>query len=253
MSQDPRVDDTVERIVVNRAESIAAGFQRIVQLVIGLSVVTAGVLFTLDNLGILNARDYLRFWPVVFVAIGAGLIIQGQTPRRYLAGGFWILIGSVMLSRRLGLTDLNLWDFWPFVLIAVGSRIVWHGFHGSTWPRTAVDNISRVSSTAFMGGFGRKIVSQEFRSADLTALMGGGKIDLRDAALADGQAILNLFVLMGGFEIIVPDTWKVIMEISPFMGGFEDKTRPNPGDTAPRLYVRGFVMMGGVEVKNPRY
>jgi hypothetical protein len=57
---------------------------------------------------------------------------------------------------------------------------------------------------------------------------------------------------MGGFEIIIPPTWKVIMEISPFMGGFEDKTRPNTTDTAPRLYVRGFVMMGGVEVKNPR-
>jgi predicted membrane protein len=252
MSQDPKIDDAVERIVVNKAESIAAGFQRIVQLVIGLGVVTAGVLFTLDNLGILRARDYLRFWPIVFVAIGAGLIIQGQTQRRFLAGGFWILLGVLMLSRRLGLTDLNVWDFWPFILIAVGSRIVWHGFHGTSWPRTAVDNISRVSSTAFMGGFGRKIVSQEFRSADLTALMGGGKIDLRDAALADGQATLNLFVLMGGFEIIIPPTWKVIMEISPFMGGFEDKTRPNTTDTAPRLYVRGFVMMGGVEVKNPR-
>jgi predicted membrane protein len=235
-----------------RAESIAGGSQRIVQFVIGLSVVTAGVLFTLDNLGVLHARDYLRFWPIVFVAIGAGLIIQGQTQRRFLSGGAWILLGVVMLSQRLGLTDLNLWDFWPFILIAIGSRIVWHGFHGTSWPRTAIDNISRVSSTAFMGGFGRKIVSQEFRSADLTAIMGGGKIDLREAALADGQAILHLFVFMGGFEIIVPPTWKVIMEISPVLGGFEDKTRPNTGDSASRLYVRGFVMMGGVEVKNPR-
>ena len=103
MSQDPKIDDAVERIVVNRAESIAAGFQRIVQLVIGLGVVTAGVLFTLDNLGVLRARDYLRFWPIVFVAIGAGLIIQGQTQKRFLAGGFWVLLGAVMLSRRLGL------------------------------------------------------------------------------------------------------------------------------------------------------
>src|SRR5262245_59227561 len=107
MSQDPKIDDAVERIVVTRAESIAGGFQRIVQLVIGLGVVTAGVLFTLDNLGILHARDYLRFWPIVFVAIGAGLIIQGQTQKRFLAGGFWLLLGALMLSRRLGLTDLN--------------------------------------------------------------------------------------------------------------------------------------------------
>src|SRR5262249_16306008 len=153
MSQDPKIDDAVERIVVNRAESIAVGFQRIVQLVVGLSVVTAGVLFTLDNLGILRARDYLRFWPIAFVAIGAGLSIQGQTQKRFLPGGFWILIGVVMLSRRLGLTDLNLWDLWPFILIAIGGRIVWHGYQGTSWPRTAVDNISRVSSTAFMGGF----------------------------------------------------------------------------------------------------
>ena len=94
MSQDSKIDDSVERIAVDRAESIAAGFQRIVQLVIGLGVVTAGVLFTLDNLGFLRARDYLRFWPIVFVAIGAGLIIQGQTKRRFLAGGFCIRSAS---------------------------------------------------------------------------------------------------------------------------------------------------------------
>ena len=35
------------------------------QLIVGLSIVAAGILFTLDNLGILDARDYLRFWPLV--------------------------------------------------------------------------------------------------------------------------------------------------------------------------------------------
>ena len=60
MSQDPKIDEVVERIVVNRVESIAAGFQKIFQLVVGLSVVTAGVLFTLHNLGILRARAASR-------------------------------------------------------------------------------------------------------------------------------------------------------------------------------------------------
>ena len=33
------------------------------QVVFGLLIVVVGILFTLDNLGLIDARDYLRFWP----------------------------------------------------------------------------------------------------------------------------------------------------------------------------------------------
>ena len=36
----------------------------------------------------------------------------------------------------------------------------------------------------------------------------------------------------------------------PLMGGVEDKTRPPQGATAHRLILRGFAIMGGVEIKN---
>ena len=55
---------------------------------------------------------------------------------------------------------------------------------------------------------------------------------------------------MGGYEIRVPETWNVVVDVVPFMGGYEDKTRHPADPSAPRLRVRGFVMMGGVEIKN---
>jgi hypothetical protein len=55
---------------------------------------------------------------------------------------------------------------------------------------------------------------------------------------------------MGGFEIIVPETWSVSLEVTPFMGGVEDKARTSTNPSAPRLVVRGFVMMSSVEIKN---
>ena len=61
--------------------------------------------------------------------------------------------------------------------------------------------------TAFLGGFEREIASQAFQRAELTAFMGGGKLDLRDAVLAPAGAVIDVFSVMGGFEIIVPDTW----------------------------------------------
>jgi len=155
-----------------------------------------------------------------------------------------------MLSQRLGLTHVNIWDFWPVVLVIVGSRIVWHGYHDRPRPETIADQLPKLASMALMSGFNRRVLSQTYQGGELTAILGGGRLDLREAALAEGQAAIDLFVIMGGFEILVPSSWNVIIEITPFMGGFDDKTRPPSSATAPRLFVRGFVMMGGVEIKN---
>jgi predicted membrane protein len=101
-----------------------------------------------------------------------------------------------------------------------------------------------------MSGFSRTVASQDFRGGELSAFMGGGKLDLRGATLAGGQAVVSVFALMGGFEIFVPEAWNVIVEVTPFMGGVDIKARTSTDPSAPRLVVRGFVMMGGVDIKN---
>jgi predicted membrane protein len=68
---------------------------------------------------------------------------------------------------------------------------------------------------------------------------------------AGGQAVINIFAMMGGFEIVVPETWRVISEVTPFMGGIEDKSRTSANPNAPTLVIRGFMMMGGLTLKNP--
>jgi hypothetical protein len=48
----------------------------------------------------------------------------------------------------------------------------------------------------------------------------------------------------------VPETWSVIVEVTPFMGGVEHKARTSSDPSAPRLVIRGFVMMSSVELTN---
>jgi hypothetical protein len=40
------------------------------QLVLGLTIAAAGVLFTLDNLHVLRAREYIQYWPIALVTVG---------------------------------------------------------------------------------------------------------------------------------------------------------------------------------------
>ena len=117
-----------------------------------------------------------------------------------------------------------------------------------TSPRVADAN-STLSAMAILGGVSRGNNSRSFRGADLLAIMGGLQIDLRQAAI-HGEAVMDVFVMWGGVEIRVPEDWTVSSRIVPLMAGVEDKTRPPQGASTHRLVLRGFALMGGVEIKN---
>ena len=218
------------------------------QLIAGVVLAALGILFTLDNLEILRARDFLRFWPAVLVIVGVSQVVQARSSAGMIGGSIWILIGGVMLGERLNLIA-NIFRFWPLLLIAVGGYVVWQSLNRREAPPG--ERSDRVSAVAVLGGVDRRVLSSSFAGGDVTAFMGGGKLDLREATLAAGaEALLDVTAMMGGFEIKVPESWNVIVDIVPFMGGYEDKTRHPADPSAPRLRVRGFVMMGGVEVRN---
>jgi hypothetical protein len=85
---------------------------------------------------------------------------------------------------------------------------------------------------------------------EITAIMGGCDLDLRQSSI-NGDAVLNVFVLCGGITIKVPVDWTVVFDGLPIMGGFDEKTVPPTGPgSGKRLIVRGYVIMGGMEVRN---
>ena len=82
------------------------------------------------------------------------------------------------------------------------------------------------------------------------AIMGGCEIDLRRAAIAADEAVIDVFAFWGGIELRVPETWHVVGRVTPLMGGYEDKTSQVQQAGGKRLVIRGLVVMGGVNVKN---
>ena len=55
------------------------------QLVIGFVIIIAGILFTLENVGVLDAQEYIRYWPAGLIAVGLVKLWQG---RGGATGGF---------------------------------------------------------------------------------------------------------------------------------------------------------------------
>jgi len=229
-------------------ESSAPRIRLTSQLFAGLLLAALGVLFTLDNLQILRAREVLRYWPAIFLVIGISQLVQARSIGTMIGGSIWIVFGSVLLGERLHLISSGL-RFWPLLLVAVGVWIMVRSMTAAG-PSGVTDASARLSALAVLGGVDRRVTAEGFQGADITAFMGGGKLDLREAKMSGPEAVVDILAVMGGFEIVTPETWHVIVDVVPLMGGYEDKTRHPADPSAPRLRLRGFVMMGGLEVRN---
>ena len=229
------------------------------RFILGVAAILFGVILLLDNLDFVDAHQYLRFWPVVLIALGAARLAYPCTGRSsWFVGGTLILVGTIMLLHTLGVGEIGFSDIWPLILVLIGGSLIL-GSAGRTKasPRmgspvqdAAKDAHSSVNGVAILGGFQRSENSQEFQGGDLMAIMGGCEIDLRQAAIAADEASIDTFAMWGGIKIKVPQTWNVILHGFPFLGGFDDKTVKPSDPSAKRLVIRGTAIMGGVEITN---
>jgi hypothetical protein len=223
------------------------------QLVIGSVVLLLGVAFLLNNLGYPEVTGYLKYWPAALVAIGAAKAIQARSVAGAVGGSAWLLLGAWLLLNNLGYVDISFWralkTYWPVILIALGLSTVWRTIRRQVSPPSAADTRSVLNVVALLGGLKRRSVTPDFRGGEMTAFMGGVDLDLSGATLR-GEAAIDAFAMWGGIDLRVPDGWHIEGRVFPFLGGFEDKTRPVAGQDGPRLIIRGVAIMGGISVKN---
>ena len=225
--------------------------QLLPRVLFGTWLAAVGILFTLDNVGILDADDWLRFWPVLLVALGAGLLISASTPGELTWGIVWMVLGGGLLLERLDILPVAIWDFWPLALVVVGFLLVLRGVRPRPAAAAGTDESSTVHAFAMMSGVNRKVASLGFEGGSLTAVMGGIEVDLRNARMVRDQAAIDCFAMWAGIEITVPPGWTVVPRVWPLMGGFEDKTTPPaPEDSTGELVVTGWAIMGGIVVTN---
>ncbi|MBY0241123.1 MAG: cell wall-active antibiotics response protein [Burkholderiaceae bacterium] len=222
-------------------------------MVVGLGVIAVGVLFLLDNLGIVEFDYALQLWPVIFILAGVLKFMQSTSSGGRAVGCTLVAVGAVLLLKGMGLIDVTWRVLAPLLMIAAGLMVVFksagerkQAAGGMLDKDAGQDTFVRL--TALLGGIERRVSTQDFRGGDITAIMGGCQLDLRQASI-QGDAVLNVFTMWGGIEIKVPDDWTVSLEGTPLLGGFSERTGA-PRDNSKRLIIRGVALMGGVEVRN---
>jgi hypothetical protein len=207
----------------------------------GSIVLTLGIIFWLDRIDRIDARDYLEWWPVAAIVIGLA-----HLPRRRWGGAVaWLAVGGFFLLERLGAADVELWRLvalWPLMLTIGGVTLIMQALRrrsGTTFNTTAV-----------MAGNVLTLGSQPLSGGSAVAVMGGVTIDLGSVRPEAGDVVVDVLAFWGGIDVRVPRGWRIESRVAEVLGGLEDKTVA-PADNAPRLVLRGSAIMGGVSVTHP--
>ncbi len=222
------------------------------KIVIGLIVVVFGLLLLFRNMGNDFGYRLWHYWPVIFVILGLSMIVRPGGYRRSVTGAVLVLLGVLLILNNLEIIYLRWSAIWPIILIFVGLMILLGNLKRFSKREVGEDFINL---SLILGGGEFKFESNNLKGGDITAIMGGGNIDLRNADIAGDQITIDIFALMGGVELRVPTSWQVVISGAPILGGMDDKTSRAAIDESraagsKRLLITGTAILGGIDVKN---
>lgn len=111
-------------------------------------------------------------------------------------------------------------------------------------------DMDKIVCSAVFSGRDIRVDNSYFNGADLSALFGGIDMNLKNA-LVKKNVTIDVRAIFGGIDIIMPAGVRVVVDVTPILGGVENGTRAPLGadENTPTVFIKGTCLFGGVEIK----
>ena len=215
----------------------------------GLLFIIVGLIFGLNALGITDIDVFFDGWWTLFIIIPS--IIEIVKEPTSTGNYIWLGIGVVLLLAAQGILDMSkIWKLiFPAILVAIGIGMIFKDVVGSKVSEK-IKELNKDEKEEYYATFsGQKLnfSGEEFKGASLNAIFGGIDIDLRNVNITQDQ-VVNATSVFGGIDILVPNNVNVKVKSNSLFGGVDNKVKTY-NENLPTIYVKGFCLFGGVEVK----
>ena len=202
--------------------------------------------------GITNINIFFDGWWTLFIIIPCfiGLFKENEKTGNFIG----LLIGVALLLACQNIIDFHLiWKLaFPTILVIIGVSLIFKDtIGGKVNSEIKKLNEKRNGENGYCATFAGQNVNfdgQNFTGADLTAVFGGLKCDLRNAII-DSDVVINASSTFGGIEIYVPSNVKIKIKSIPIFGGVSNKANTKIDENSHTIYINGTAVFGGVEIK----
>lgn len=218
----------------------------------GVVLIGVGCIFGLNALEITDINVFFNGWWTLFIIIPCFIgIITDHDKTGNLIG---LLIGCALLLACQDVIEFDMiWKLiWPIILIIIGFSFIFRDtINHKIGKEIKKLNKDGKNSNEYCATFANQDIDfddEEFKGADLSAVFGGIKLDLRKAKITNDQ-VINTTAVFGGIEIYVPNDVDVKVKSTPIFGGVSNKTLKNKAKDKHIIYINATSIFGGVEIK----
>lgn len=218
----------------------------------GIVLIVIGLIIGGNSLGITNINIFFDGWWTLFIIVPCFIgIIKEEDKTGDLIG---LLIGVALLLCCLDILSFDLiWRLaFPTILIIIGLSIIFKdALGGKVKDEIKKLNEKRSGENSYCATFSEQDVNfkgEKFTGADLTAVFGEVKCNLRDAVI-NSDVVINASSIFGSVKIYVPANVKVKTKSTSIFGGVENKAITKEDAKSHTVYINGTALFGGVEVK----
>ena len=226
--------------------------KRMTKILWGVALVAVGVLYGLKALNIIDFTLFFDGWWTLFLIVPCciGLI----TEREKLGNLVGLLLGVFLLLCCQDILSFDLlWKLAiPVVIVLIGLKLIFgNGFGRKMQPAYAgpIPDGNRIRSAyAAFSSSELRCDGEVFEGAELTAVFGGVKCDLR-GALIEKDCVIRVSATFGGVDILLPPSVNVQIRSDSLFGGISDKAHRTAIPGVPTVYVQGTCLFGGVDIQ----
>lgn len=224
--------------------------KRINSIIWGCALLAISAVLILNAFGMTDINIFFDGWWTLFIIIPclAGLF-NGNEKTGNIIG---LLIGIFLLLACQNILDFDiLWKLMvPVIIAVIGLKMIFKGFGKDEGYIKSIEENKDNMKVIFATFTGQDIIvdNEIFRGAELTAVFGGVKLDLRSAVF-EGDTVINACCIFGGADILLPDNVNVKVNSNSIFGGIGNKKHQNSNDNQYTIYLNGTCIFGGVDVK----
>ncbi len=230
--------------------------QKIKSVIWGLAIISLGVIFGGNALGLFDINIFFKGWWALFLIV-PGLI--GFITEKEKLGNLTFAGAGVILL--LAAQDVFSWDTaWKIMLaiffIAIGLSLIYKNIFHQKKNKEMEEAIKKSkndnhmdSQAAVFSGNDRVYNNEEFPGSEVLAVFGGANLDLRTAIIKK-DTYIKVFCLFGGVEIEVPDDIQIKSKSGFIFGGISDNRKSKADKSKYTIYIEAAGGFGGVTIND---
>ncbi|MGM9641965.1 MAG: LiaF transmembrane domain-containing protein [Eubacteriales bacterium] len=226
--------------------------KKLTKILWGIVLVLAGGIFALNACGVTDIDVFFDGWWTLFIIIPC--LVGIFTEKEKTANLIGLAVGVVLLLCCQKILSFGMiWKLLvPIVIVIIGLRLILGAIFGDKVTKMLAKSRKNddgfKESCAIFSGRDENFEGEHFDGAELTAVFGGVKCDLRNAVI-DNDCAVEATAIFGGIDIFVPDNINLKVRSNSIFGGVSGKKHRPFIEGAPTLYINASGIFGGVDIK----